>query len=144
MRPIVEKLVTALQKVYADKQLRVELDLDAQAEFAGDAGDLTEMLGNLLDNACKWCRQRVRVSARHQRLAETARPTLELTIDDDGPGIPEPQRHAVLQRGARADQSTPGHGLGLAMVKGTVALYQGELQLETSGWGGLRVVLRFA
>jgi two-component system sensor histidine kinase PhoQ len=139
VRPIAEQIVAALSKVYADRKLNIEVDADPQAEFSGDSGDLTEMLGNLLDNACKWGRARVRLRAVRQ-----AAGALELIIDDDGPGIPEAQRRAVLERGVRTDSAVPGHGLGLDMVRETVRLHQGELHLETGEWGGLRVVLRFA
>lgn len=143
VRPVIEKIVAALAKVYVDKGVHTTLDIDAAATFHGDAGDLTEMLGNLLDNAFKWCRGQVQVSA-HQTAAAGALPAaLEIRVDDDGPGIPETEKGRVLQRGARADESTPGHGLGLAMVQDTVALYRGELQLETGPLGGLSVRLRF-
>ena len=83
--------------------------------FVGDRDDLFEALGNLMDNAAKWCRSRVRVSGRvHAAAGAGAR--LLLAVEDDGPGIPPDDRDRVLERGARADEQTPGHGLGLAMV----------------------------
>lgn len=139
IKPVTEKIIAALAKVYADKGVHVTLDLDA-ASFHGDPGDLTEMLGNLLDNAFKWCRGRVCVTSAQPGALHTS---LEITIEDDGPGIPGEMKVRVLQRGARADQATPGHGLGLAMVQDTVALYRGELTLEPSPLGGLAARLRF-
>ena len=140
VKPIVEKIIAALNKVYADKGIRVTLDVDASATFHGDSGDLTEMLGNLLDNAFKWCRGQVRVSAQPKPHGAL----LGIVVEDDGPGIPGEMKSRVLQRGARADEATPGHGLGLAMVQDTVALYRGELVLATSPLGGLAVSIRFA
>jgi two-component system sensor histidine kinase PhoQ len=141
--PLVAKIVTALAKVYADKGVRVALEIEPDARFHGDAGDLTEMLGNLLDNAHKWCRSRVRLRARRIAAAGALPATLEIAVEDDGPGVPEELKAQVLQRGARADESTPGHGLGLAMVQDTVTLYGGDLHLERSEIGGLAVRLRF-
>ena len=143
VKPVVEKILSALAKVYADKNVQVVLALDATATFYGDAGDLTEMLGNLLDNAFKWCRAQVRVSARATPASAGARPSLEILVEDDGPGIPAEMKSRVLQRGARADETTPGHGLGLAMVQDTVALYHGTLSLEISSLGGLAIVVHF-
>lgn len=143
VEPVVEKILSALAKVYADKSVQPVLALDATATFYGDAGDLTEMLGNLLDNAFKWCRGRVRVTSRSTPVSAGTRPSLEIMIEDDGPGIPAEMKARVLQRGARADETTPGHGLGLAMVQDTVALYRGTLSLEASPLGGLAIVVHF-
>jgi two-component system sensor histidine kinase PhoQ len=144
VKPVVEKIIAALAKVYADKDVRVTLDVETSATFHGDAGDLTEMLGNLLDNAFKWCRQQVHVAARRLLPTGSGQPVLEITVADDGPGIPDDLKARVLLRGARADENTPGHGLGLAMVQDTVALYHGELVLETSSLGGLAARLRIS
>ena len=143
VKPVVEKILAALAKVYADKNVRVVSAVEAAATFYGDAGDLMEMLGNLLDNAFKWCRGQVRVTARSTTVPAGARPSLEITVEDDGPGIPAEMKARVLQRGERADESTPGHGLGLAMVQDSVALYRGRLSLETSSLGGLAIAVRF-
>jgi two-component system sensor histidine kinase PhoQ len=121
----------------------VTLDVGASATFHGDAGDLTEMLGNLLDNAFKWCRQHVHVAAQLLPPSVSGQPVLEITVADDGPGIRDDMKTRVLQRGARADESTPGHGLGLAMVQDTVSLYDGTLSMQASPLGGLAVSLRF-
>jgi two-component system sensor histidine kinase PhoQ len=139
--PVVEEIVKALRKVYAEKGVQTQLDLDPAATFTGDRDDLTEVLGNLLDNAYKWCRSRVQVGARILPATNGAAPRLEIWIDDDGPGIPLAQRRAVTRRGTRTDASVPGHGLGLAMVQETVRLYQGECRLDTGPLGGLRVAL---
>jgi len=143
IRPVAEKIVAALTKVFADKNVRVTFNIGTSATFHGDTGDLTEMLGNLLDNAFKWCRQHVQVAARKLAITGPGQSVLEITVADDGPGIPDDKKTRVLQRGARADENTPGHGLGLAMVQDTVALYHGTLSLQNSPLGGLAVCLQF-
>jgi len=143
IKPVAEQIVLALTKVYADNDVHVTLDMDATGTFHGDAGDLTEILGNLLDNAFKWCRQQVRVTAQLSQPTGDGQPMLEITVADDGPGIPDDLKSRVLLRGARADENTPGHGLGLAMVQDTVALYHGTLSLQASPLGGLEIRLRF-
>ena len=135
------ELRVALLKVYAGKDLAIELLIAPGTGFSGDRGDLTELLGNLLDNACKWCRSRVRLSAASDAAAE-ARVRLRLTLEDDGPGISAADRARVLGRGVRADEEVPGHGLGLAMVQDTVELYGGTLTIDTSPLGGARFELR--
>ncbi len=123
------ELRAALLKVYARKDLAIELVIAPGTGFIGDRGDLTELLGNLLDNACKWCRGRVRLSAASDASAE-ARQHLRLAVEDDGPGISAADRARVLERGVRADEKVPGHGLGLAMVQDTVELYGGTLTID--------------
>jgi len=103
--------------------------------LAVERGDMLELLGNLLDNACKWAAGEVRLAlARDGGL-------LTVTVDDDGPGIPASRREQVLQRGRRLDERVAGDGLGLAIVSDTVAAYGGQLTLTDSPLGGLRVVL---
>jgi len=135
--PIVAELRGALIKVYGNKDFSFEVAVDAAAQFIGDRADLTELLGNLLDNACKWCRSRVRIEVTIDPDTES-RTALRLTIDDDGVGIAEADRARVLQRGGRADEATPGHGLGLAMVHDTVELYGGSMRIDSSSFGGAR------
>jgi two-component system, OmpR family, sensor histidine kinase PhoQ len=134
-------LRSALLKVYASKDLSIELAIERESQFIGDRGDFTELLGNLVDNACKFCRSRVRVTVAVDSEAG-ARERLMLCIDDDGPGISEENRSRVLQRGVRTDESVPGQGLGLAMVHDTVDLYGGSLSIDTSPLGGARFELR--
>jgi two-component system sensor histidine kinase PhoQ len=135
------ELRVALLKVYGGKDMSIETAIAPGSQFIGDRADLTELLGNLLDNACKWCRSRVRIEAGVNAAADS-RTALIIVIDDDGPGIAAADRAKVLQRGARADEATPGHGLGLAMVHDTVALYGGSLQIDESGLGGARFELK--
>jgi len=138
---IATDLRSALLKVYANKDLSIELAIERESQFIGDRGDFTELLGNLVDNACKWCRSRVRITASVDSQAG-ARERLSLSIEDDGPGISEENRTRVLQRGVRADESVPGQGLGLAMVHDTVDLYGGSLSIDVSPLGGARFLLR--
>lgn len=104
--------------------------------FAGEREDLDEMLGNLLDNAFKWARSRVEVASRLE-----AGGMLAVVVEDDGPGLPADRRDAVLAPGVRLDESTPGSGLGLAVVRDVARLYGGDLRLGDSPLGGLRVEL---
>nr|WP_246500943.1 sensor histidine kinase [Azospirillum rugosum] len=104
--------------------------------FAGERADLDEMLGNLLDNACKWARSRVEVTSRLE-----AGGMLAVSVDDDGPGLPADRRGAVLAPGVRLDESTPGTGLGLAVVRDVARLYGGDVRLSDSPLGGLRAEL---
>jgi two-component system sensor histidine kinase PhoQ len=138
---VAAELRATLLRVYARKDLVIELAVAPAAQFIGDRGDLTELLGNLLDNACKWCRTRVRFSATVDESAGP-RERLCLVVEDDGPGISAVDRARVLQRGVRADEKVPGHGLGLAMVRDTVDLYGGRLMIDPSPLGGARFTLR--
>jgi two-component system sensor histidine kinase PhoQ len=135
LRPAVERMLAALAKVHGDKRIATEVVVDAGVRFRGDEGDLTELLGNLLDNAFKWGRTQVRVSA------EAAGGRLTLSVEDDGQGVAPEQAQRVLERGVRADQSVPGQGIGLAVVHDIVDAYGGELRIERSGLGGARIIL---
>ena len=134
-------LRAALLKVYGGKDLSLELAIQPESQFVGDRGDFTELLGNLVDNACKWCRSRVRVTVSIDQYAG-ARERLSLVVEDDGPGISEEDRARVVERGVRTDESVPGHGLGLAMVHDTIDLYGGSLNIDASPLGGARFSLR--
>jgi signal transduction histidine kinase len=145
--PALAGLVRVMQRVHAARELHIELDAPEPAEsadaglvFAGEEQDLQEMLGNLLDNACKWARHRVRVHAQALPRGK-AGGQLMVRIEDDGAGIDESLRQEVMSRGVRADESVPGSGLGLAIVADLVALYGGSLQLGQSALGGLKVEL---
>lgn len=139
--PLAQDLRSALLKVHGAKDFSLELAVPPQLLFVGDRNDLFEALGNVMDNAAKWCRSRVRVTAAIAAQGGEG-PRLLLSIEDDGPGIRAADRDRVLERGTRADQHTPGHGLGLAMVREMVELYGGSLALGESQWGGTRVELR--
>lgn len=136
---VVERLARSLDKVYREKQLTVTLDLDPSATFTGDEADLTEILGNLLENAYKYCGRTVRVGVQIDKQTDG----IEISIEDDGPGIAPEQVDSVLQRGTRMDQSIPGQGIGLSMASEIIALYGGQLAFAASSLGGslLRVSL---
>jgi len=138
--PLVRKIQAALQKVYASKSLQVELDVADSVVFRGDEGDLLEILGNLADNAFKWARTRVQIRVVNESDGTTEH--LQLRIEDDGPGIPSEALERVRTRGARADASTPGHGLGLAVVSELVALYNGRFAISKSSLGGAALEVR--
>jgi two-component system sensor histidine kinase PhoQ len=132
----------ALLRVYSRKDLSIELAVQEGSHFIGDRGDFVELVGNLMDNACKWCRERVRVSVVVEREQAGGRENLTLAVEDDGPGIAADDRAKVLERGVRTDENMPGHGLGLAMVHDTVDLYGGKLVVDASPLGGARFLLR--
>jgi len=128
------RLIDGLTKVYKDKHPEIELEVDPRAEFRGDTGDFLELSGNLVDNACKWCRSRVRVVVRPVDGAG-----MHMTVGDDGPGIPDNAADLLLRRGARLDESTPGHGIGLAVVKDIAQSHGGELEFGRSPLGGAEI-----
>ena len=138
--PMLVELRAALSKVYPDRDLLIEISAADGLAFAGDRGDLFELLGNLLDNACKWCRSRVRVVAARLPAAD-ARTRLRITVEDDGAGIEIADRERILERGARADEQVEGQGLGLAMVREIVDLYDGTLEIGNSPLGGALVTV---
>jgi two-component system, OmpR family, sensor histidine kinase PhoQ len=134
----VARLVEGLHKVYRDKQPEITSEISTGVKFRGDTGDFLELAGNLLDNACKWCEKRVHIS-----LEPAVKPTggMILSVDDDGPGIPEDAVDALLNRGTRLDESTPGHGIGLAIVKDIASSYGGSVTISESDMGGAKVVI---
>jgi len=134
----VNKLANALRKVYAGKTVEFSLVDNQQAHFAGDEGDFMELVGNLMDNAFKWCSGKVRVSVL-PLLDENDNKRMRIVVDDDGPGIPEKQRNRILQRGKQANPDSDGQGLGLDMVLETVSIYNGSLRLLDNDWGGSRI-----
>ncbi|MGH8496114.1 MAG: sensor histidine kinase [Gammaproteobacteria bacterium] len=135
VQPVAEDLRFSLDRLYKDKRLDTRLFGLDRLSFAGDARDLEEMLGNLMDNACKWARGRVEVRG------ETIGNRLRIRVDDDGPGISEGDEAAALMRGHRLDESVAGSGLGLHIVQDVVRLYRGSLELECSPLGGTRATL---
>jgi signal transduction histidine kinase len=130
-----EGLARTLLRLHADRGLALDVHVPHDQTIRGRREDLDEMLGNLLDNACKWARSRVVLASIDEEGA------VVITVDDDGPGLSPSLREAVLQRGVRADEAAPGSGLGLAIVRDLVALHGGSVALEDSPIGGLRARL---
>jgi two-component system sensor histidine kinase PhoQ len=127
------RLVDGLRKVYKDKNPLIELDIEAGVLFRGDIGDFLEIAGNLLDNACKWCDRRVALAVRR------ANGGLRIVASDDGAGIPQEVAELLLKRGMRLDESAPGQGIGLAVVKDIAASYGGDISIGRSSFGGAKV-----
>ena len=137
----VARLVDGLRKVYHDKGPEFEVRIESGLQFRGDTGDFLELAGNLLDNACKWCEKRVRISVVPSVGARAIASGMVLTVSDDGPGSPRDAADALLQRGMRLDESTPGHGIGLAVVKEIARSYGGRLSIKKSDLGGAEIMV---
>ena len=135
VRSVLEDLAYAVGHIYKDRNIDVQLLCIEDKWFRGESQDLEEMAGNLLDNACKWAKSRVTVNCTSEE------DRLSVIIEDDGPGIPEEEREGVMQRGRKLDESQPGHGHGLGIVRDIARLYGGSLRLDTSALGGLKVTL---
>lgn len=140
--PVVDALLRAFSKIYAERDIRFIGDTRGDPRFLGERQDLEELIGNLLDNAGKWSASEVRLLVESELAADGVRGLLRVTIDDDGPGLPLALRKHATERGQRLDESKPGSGLGLAIVSDLAAAYGGSLALETGPEGGLRAVLR--
>ena len=138
--PLVNRLLESLRKVYPDKSVSYSLEIDEDAMFMGEEGDLMELVGNLLDNASKWCRKNVLINVTTLNTATGSHARHRITVEDDGPGIAEEQAELLLQRGARGDAQTPGHGIGLSIVREIVSAYGGELTIARSEMGGAKIV----
>ena len=143
VEPVVAALVRTFEKIYDERGIEFSAEVAPGLRFRGERQDLEEMIGNLVDNAGKWARTQVDIrAARTPPEQEDARPTFDIVIDDDGPGLPEDSRADALARGRRLDESKPGSGLGLSIVTDLVAVHGGTVSLEDSPLGGLRVRLR--
>ena len=135
IRSVIARLLESLHKVYRDKSVIHHITLPDGLVFKGDEGDLMELLGNLLDNAFKWAKQRIEIVAEQQGKK------LCLRVIDDGPGIDTGQADNLLQRGVRADRLIAGHGIGLSIVSSIVDAYHGELIIKKSTLGGCEVMV---
>jgi two-component system sensor histidine kinase PhoQ len=134
--PVIAELRIALLRVYGAKDIVIRIDCEPGTQFLGDRGDLLELLGNIADNACKFCTSTVRIEGR---VASDAPTRLRVRIEDDGPGVPEAARTRILERGVRADETTAGQGLGLSMARDIVAQYDGRLAVSQSPLGGAQI-----
>jgi two-component system sensor histidine kinase PhoQ len=137
-----EQLRGALAKVYSDKSPRMSLAISQGTAYPIDAGDFLELVGNLMDNACKYCNTEITVRAMPWTSTAWRRPGLVLDIEDDGRGIPPSERSRVLERGARADESVTGQGIGLSVAREIAAAYSGTLEIGESHLGGARISVR--
>ncbi len=142
VRETLEALRGALLKVYADRGLDCSLEVEAGCRFIGDQGDLTEIAGNLLDNACKWARRTVKLSAAPLLRPGARHAGLLLTVEDDGPGIAAEDRARVLERGARLDERVSGQGIGLSVVRELAEVSGGSVSIDASSLGGARVAVQ--
>ena len=137
----VSRLIDGLRKVYHDKAPNFTVSIEAGMQFRGETGDFLELAGNLLDNACKWCEREIRISIVPSVGARAIASGMVLSVSDDGPGIPQDAADALLQRGMRLDEATPGHGIGLAIVKDIARSYGGQLSIKASKLGGAEIMV---
>lgn len=135
VEPAVEDIAILMERIHRDKNLAVEIDIDEDVVFKGEQQDLDDLVGNLLENASKWCKRRIRVTVRQ------VREQLIVFVDDDGPGLKPEERDIAMRRGQRLDETAPGTGLGLSIVKELSEMYGGSFALEDSPFGGLRAHL---
>lgn len=134
----IARLVRAMRRIHGDRGIEVDYAGPTEARFRGEQQDLEEIVGNLVDNACKWAKSRVTVAVDYAAPSGEEEGRLAIAIDDDGPGLTEPEMAAATARGRRLDESKPGSGLGLSIVTDLVAMYSGTFRLARSPAGGLR------
>jgi signal transduction histidine kinase len=140
--PVVTSLARTMEKIHRARGIAIDVDAPQEARFRGERQDLEEMVGNLVDNACKWAQSRVAVEVFSEKSDPVNdRRTVRILVDDDGPGLSPQQREQVARRGRRLDETKPGSGLGLSIVVELASLYGGGLSLGTAPIGGLRADL---
>jgi len=146
--PVLQSLARTLEKIHEQADIRISVSAEDRLAFRGEQNDLEEMLGNLLDNACKWAASRVTLRAQSVTTAGAGGLRIRITIDDDGPGIAPDLRREIFDRGRRGDETKPGSGLGLAIVRDIATLYGGEVEIGDIPGGagdtpvsGLRAIL---
>lgn len=127
---VLDKITQTLQKIYKNKNIKVVTQIAPGAVFYGEKGDLLELLGNLLENAFKWCDQQISVTIKTLFVEGRQRTGLKIYIGDDGPGIPDNKKLSLLQRGVRGDEKVLGHGIGLSIVSDIVDSYQGQITVS--------------
>jgi signal transduction histidine kinase len=135
VRSVIQDLAYAVGHIHKGRNIDISLQCIEDKWFRGESQDLEEMAGNLLDNACKWARSKVTVGC------DSKEDRLELLIEDDGPGVPLEELDSVIRRGRKLDETQPGHGQGLGIVRDIAGLYGGSLTLGQSELGGLKAVL---
>ncbi len=144
MDTLAQRMVNSIKKVYVDKNIKTVIEVSPDAVFNGDKGDILEMLGNIIDNAFKWANAYIHIEIRSEKdghYKNNKLKVLTILVEDDGPGIADVNAREVLLRGVRADEQVQGHGIGLAVVRDLVQLYNGKLELGRARFGGARVKL---
>lgn len=139
--PVATALARTMEKLHRERDIAIAVDVPDQARFRGERQDLEEMIGNLVDNACKWAHSRVAIEVVADNAANEGKSKVRVIVDDDGPGLSPSERAQVALRGQRLDESKPGSGLGLSIVVELAGLYGGALTLGTAPIGGLRAEL---
>jgi signal transduction histidine kinase len=140
--PVVTALARTMEKLHRDREIAIDVDVPEHARFRGEQQDLEEMVGNLVDNGCKWAQSRVAIEVlTDQAEANDDKGRVRIIVDDDGPGLSPAEREQVALRGQRLDETKPGSGLGLSIVVELARLYGGVLTLGTAPIGGLRAEL---
>jgi signal transduction histidine kinase len=139
--PVVTALARTMEKLHRERDIAIAVDVPERARFRGEQHDLEEMIGNLVDNACKWAQSRIAIEVVADRFEGDGKPRVRIVVDDDGPGLSPSEREQVALRGRRLDESKPGSGLGLSIVVELAGLYGGVLTLGTAPIGGLRAEL---
>ncbi|GCU04900.1 ATP-binding protein [Escherichia coli] len=135
--PLLDNLTSALNKVYQRKGVNISLDISPEISFVGEQNDFVEVMGNVLDNACKYCLEFVEISARQTD------EHLYIVVEDDGPGIPLSKREVIFDRGQRVDTLRPGQGVGLAVAREITEQYEGKIVAGESMLGGARMEVIF-
>jgi len=141
--PIIGKIFSSLDKVYANKQIKHQIACSDSLIFPGDKDDLYEIIGNISDNAYKWARSMVSIRCELQKQHKKDKNWLVFTVEDDGPGFSLASQQQITERGVRADEEVPGQGIGLAVVQNIVRSYHGELLTGKSDLGGAMITLKF-
>jgi signal transduction histidine kinase len=143
VEPVLQSLARTLTRINRDRNLVITVEAPTTLRFRGERQDLEEMVGNVMDNACKWAKGRILVKAvQLPQGSEDGRSWMLLSVADDGPGIPAAKRGEALKRGQRLDESKPGSGLGMSIISETASMYGGAIELSESEWQGLKFNLR--
>jgi signal transduction histidine kinase len=140
--PVIDGLHRTMEKIHRERDIEIEVKIAEPLKFRGEQQDLEEMVGNLVDNACKWAQSQVQVEVVAERaVANDPMPMVRIIVDDDGRGLTPDERAQVARRGRRLDETKPGSGLGLSIVTDLARLYRGNLTLGEAPIGGLRAEL---
>ena len=135
---LLDNLCSALSKVYQSKGVDLTLNVSPEIMWLGEKNDFMEVMGNIIDNACKYCLEFVEINVSNNESS------VIIIIDDDGPGVSPEKREAIFQRGTRADTLRPGQGLGLSIAVDIIEQYRGEITITDSPLGGARITVIFA